>query len=209
MNNDVIVFQHVYPGRGCEPWIDLTQARTKQWCTNHLMDYQLITREVNKYNPGLGHWESVHWLFDLMQEYPFVIYLDADCIVADLNADPRQAFVEGKIGAVWHNLSYHDPDWSHFNVGALYAWSTPETKEFVAEWLGRYPGVPDFPWWENGEFNKLGTERGIIHKLDNAWNAGHVSPAEHKIIWGLHGIPDRLESIRKAVAECELLCPSL
>jgi hypothetical protein len=138
-----------------------------------------------------------------MQEYPFVIYLDADCIVADLDADPCQAFVKGKIGAVWHNLSYHDPDWSHFNVGALYASSTPETIQFVTDWLARYPGVPDFPWWENGEFNKLGTERDIIHKLDNAWNAGHVSPAEHKIIWGLHGIPDRQESIRKAVAELE------
>jgi hypothetical protein len=206
MQNNAIIIQHLYCNSETAEWVALTAPRTLRYCRAHEFDYRLMMGTIERYQGKrtTGHW-AVPYLISqaLEQGYQYVIYLDADCIIVDTSVDLRQACQPDKIGAVWHDLSYHDPDWSHFNAGALYVSNSVHMRAFVGQWLSQFPGQAPFPWWEQGVLNRLGTKRGILNKLDNAWNAGHVSPAEHKIVWGLHGIPDRLEAMKRAMAEIE------
>jgi hypothetical protein len=181
-------------------WVALTAPGTLKYCLRHRMDYRLLVGDIHNYDGRHGHWTVPEYIRDFMRMgYQYIIYMDADAFVVDHAVDLRDACAPDMIGAVWHNLSYHEPDWSHFNVGMLYVHNTTKTRAFVDEWLSKYPGKPDFPWWEQGEFNKLGKLRGVINHLDNKWNAGHVSPSDQMVVWGLHGIPDRLDAMRKAV----------
>ena len=52
-------------------------------------------------------------------------------------------------------------------------------------------------------FGNVGAEMGIINKLDNAWNAGHVSPSDHPVVLGLHGLRDRYATMKRLVKELE------
>jgi hypothetical protein len=202
--NDTLLFQHVHSNSGCMQWVALTAPRTLEYCRVHEIDYRLLVGDLRGYRGGNGHWTVVELIKDfIIAGYDNVIYFDADCIIANLNADLREACKQDKIGAVWHDLSYHDPDWSHFNVGALYISCSGLVAAFVDEWLSQRPGLPDNPWWEQGVFNRLGRERNIINKLDNRWNAGHVSPSDHPVVLGLHGFPDRYVSMKKRLKELE------
>jgi hypothetical protein len=198
-NNDTLLFQHIISDSACRTWLAETETITKLYCIEHTIDYQQIESNVGGF-PGKGHWAVPYLIRQFMDRgYEKIIYLDADCVIMDTSVDLREAVVKEKIGAVWHNLSYNVPDWSHFNVGALYVSNTMRVRQFVNHWLARAPGTADFPWWEQGIFNKLGTKMGIIEHLDNKWNAGHVSPSDRPIVMGLHGIPDRIGAIKEAV----------
>jgi hypothetical protein len=200
--NDTILFQHLLSNSGCHEWITLTIPRTLKYCVAHKIDFRLVMGDIPPNEPG--HWAVPQLILDYMDlGYKNVVYLDADCIVGDVNRDMRDACVPDKIGAVWHNLSYLTPDWSCYNVGALYVSSSPKVRGFVSEWLAKRPGSSEWPWWENGEFNILGKKMDIINCLDNSWNAGHVSPSDHPVVMGLHGLPDRLESIKKRMQELD------
>lgn len=198
--NDTILFQHVQSNSECSRWVALTTPITLAYCLKYQMDYQLIVGDQPGRSGETGHWSVPRLIKSFLDlGYSKIIYLDADTIIVDSSVDLREACVADKIGAVWHNLSYLTPDWSHFNAGAFYVTNTPKVQKFVIQWLSKYPGIKDFPWWEQGEFNKLGKSMDIINHLDNRWNAGHVSPSSNPIVMGLHGIPDRLEAMQKIV----------
>ena len=208
MISDTVMFQHVHGSSECEEWLELTVPLTLRYCRRWKIDYYLINSDLWIGADVPGHWALPEQIMEFMcQDYKNIIYLDADCIVYDQNVDPRDAIVPGHIGAVWHDLAYHAPDWSHFNDGALYVSVSPETRRFVEVWnslrpgfLTEFEGLPD-SWWEQGVMNVLGRATGTLKKIDNRWNAGHVSPSDSPVIYGLHGLPDRLENIQLRVEE--------
>ena len=200
--NDTLIFQHIHSNSDCLQWVALTAPITLEYCLAHKMDYQLVARDLGDLSPKgeWGHWivpQLVREFFDL--GYENIIYLDADTIIADSTVDLRDACKPDMIGAVQHNLKYHNPDWSHFNVGALYISTTAKVRNFVDMWLAGYPGTRTFPWLDQGVFGRIGAEMGIINHLDNRWNAGHVSPSDNPIVLGLHGFPDRYEAMKREV----------
>ena len=205
--NDTIVFQHIHSSSACFRWLSLTLPRTMLYCRDHQMDYQLVARDFGELSPHgveAGHWSVPVLIKEFMGlEYRNIIYLDADTIIADMTADLRQACVSDKIGAVWHNLSMLTPDISHFNVGALYVSNTTLIQEFIDRWLAGYPGTQEFPWLDQGVFGRVGAEMSIINKLDNKFNAGHVSPSDHPVVLGLHGLRDRYSTMKQKIVELE------
>ena len=207
MRNDTLMFQHIYSGTEAWAWCALTLPRHLRYCFRHQMDFEFSMAdpahpEFQKHD--VGHWAIPYLLRQFMErDYKWIIYMDHDAFVVDMAVDLREACVQDKIGMVWHDLAYHKPDWSHFNDGVLYVSNTPLVRAFVDEWLAGYPGDKRFPWLEQGTLNRLGAKRGIINRIDNKWNAGHVSPAENKVVWGLHGMPDRLGHMKLAVEEVE------
>ena len=146
--NDTLIFQHIHAGSKCRRWIGLTLHRTRAYCRLHNMDYKLIMGNIGTLSPDgeWGHWICAELIREYLKlDYKYIIYLDADTIIADLSVDLRDACVPDKIGAVWHDLHYLTPDLSHFNVGALYISNTPLIREFVDRWLAGYPGTREFP----------------------------------------------------------------
>ncbi len=200
--NDTIIFQHILSNSEYMQAAEFTVPRALRYCRLHKMDYRLIVGRVTKYAGMDGHWE-VPALFDdfLEQGYQNVIYFDSDTLISNLEPDMRTACVSGKIGAVWHDLSYW-PEFDHscYNVGALYATNSPEVRDFVKQWMECAPGSGEWPWWENGAFNVLGGQMDVINRLDNCWNAQEtVSPSDHPVVSGFHGMANRIEVMRNCL----------
>ena len=204
--NNTLMFQHIHSNSKCALWLGLTLPRTMEYCLTHQMDYQLVARDLGDLSPAgeWGHWIVAQLLTEFLEmDYKYIIYLDADTIIADMTADLREACMEDKIGVVWHNLSMLTPDISHYNVGALYISNTPKIREFVSQWLAGYPGTRQFPWLDQGVFGIVGERMGIINHLDNRFNAGHVSPSDHPVVLGLHGLRNRYETMKQKINELQ------
>jgi hypothetical protein len=201
--NDTLLFQHVHSNSECMQWVAATLPLTLEYCFAWKMDYQLVNRSFGiSPNGEWGHWAVPELIREFMDlGYEKIIYLDADCVIVDSTVDFRSAFLPDFIGAVWHDLSvvHPNPDWSHFNVGALYIDNSVKVRHFIDLWLAGFPGTQEFPWLDQGVFGQIGAEQGIINKLDNRWNAGHVSPSDHMIVHGLHGFPKRYKNILRSV----------
>jgi hypothetical protein len=197
--NDTLILQHVFGKHG--RIIAMTVPRTIEYCLQHHIDYQMVLSDVVR-DGNHVHWAHTYLIRDAMiRGYKNIIYWDADTLIADMGMDIKEAIVEDKIGSVWHNLKKEDKDLSHFNVGALYFSNTPKTREFMDRWIAGYPGTSwsSFPLvFEQGVFNIIGEEMGIINRLDNKWNAEcGVSPSDHPAVFGFHGFPDLYNNMKK------------
>jgi hypothetical protein len=200
--NDTLIFQHVLSNSVCARWLAVTAPVTLEYCLAHKMDFRLVAADLSSLPGGPGHWAVPKLIREFMDMgYANIIYLDADTLIADRSTDLREAIKPDTIGVVWHSLFKHNRNLSHFNVGALYVSNTEKVRKFVDQWLASLPGIPDFPWWEQGVFNKLGLEMKIIERLDNKWNAENgVSPSNHPVVLGFHGFPDQLGAIKETIS---------
>jgi hypothetical protein len=199
--NDTLLFQHILSNSDCAEWLALTAPLTLRYCRRHAIDYQLI---MAKRDADPGHWEVPKYIREFLQlGYANVIYLDADTVIVDPETDLREAIVPDTIGAVWFEL----PDYAIYNAGAFYVSNTPRTRAFVEAWLAQLPGggMHRFPYtWEQGGFAEAGRQVDAIHRLDNRWNAEPgITTAEHPVVWGLHGYPDRIGPIQHYLKSLE------
>ncbi len=161
--NDTLVFQHIYSNTEAAGWTALAVPRLIRYCHAHSMDFQYIQVDPpGRYGEhNIGHWAVPYYLREFLgMGYNKIIYIDHDCILADMNVDLRDACKENFIGAVWHDRGQSDPvAESHYNDGALYVSNTARVRVFVDDWLAEFPG--EEPWFEQGVFNRLGGERNI------------------------------------------------
>jgi hypothetical protein len=199
--NNAILFQHILSNSGCAEWLALTAPITLRYCVKHQIDYQLImaTRD-----DAYGHWEVPKYIKAFLEMgYSSVIYLDADTLIVDMETDLREAIVPDKIGAVWFEL----PTYAIYNAGAFYASNTPTVRAFVDAWLSKMPGggMNRFPFTgEQGVFTQLGKAMGAINRLDNKWNSEDgITGSDHKVVWGLHGFPDRIGPMQQYINSLE------
>lgn len=211
--NDTLLLQCAsdnYPGANM---LGVTYARNLDYCLAHKIDYQVILGDVGKYtNQVFGHvgWAKIALIREKMQDlkYRNIFYLDVDTMITDLTVDLRDACALDKIGAVWHELKQGGQVMNHYNVGVLTFSNTEKVRKFVDEWLTKFPGTEQFPWWEQGEFNRLGTEQDIIWRLGAEWNSvKHVNPIEKPIITGFHSYLDRYVVMKKHLDQVEKATP--
>jgi hypothetical protein len=185
--NDAILIQAV--SENC-PHINLlkvTSARNMEYCLLHKFDMEMI---VGGEAPLQGDWQKVRLIRVAMAlPYDFIIWLDADTLIADMKADLRDGCPPEKIGACRHFLRQNGCPPSHLNVGALYISNCETTRKFVDEWLARAPGTTVPMWWEQGIFNDIAGNTAV--EIDNKWNAtGNVNPSPTPVVMGFHGQGD-------------------
>jgi glycosyltransferase involved in cell wall biosynthesis len=209
VEHDTLLIQQTCGGGEHALQMGLTANRNIAYCTAHGMDYQAIYADIDGYDntkPEELGWGKVALIRKAMNvnRYKNIIWLDADTIIADISVDLRDACTPDKIGAVWHELRQNDAILKHWNVGVLAVSNTELTRKFMDGWLKEFPGKPDFPWFEQGVFNRLGEDMGIIHTLGAEWNSvDYVNPHPHPIIMGFHGYQDRLNVMKTALAKLE------
>ncbi len=182
MNNAVLI-QQTYPGEGYEAMIELTRKRNEDYCKRWGFDYQVhIDLVVPEWKMTDGGWAKlmlIRWALD--NGYESVVWLDADAMIYDLDTDLREACKD--IGACWHRI----PHLHHWNVGVMYFQNSPKVKQFVNEWIDKYPGAKD-GWFEQGEFNRLAMKSKIVHTLSDRWNATlNVNMVPDAVVLGFHG----------------------
>ena len=189
--------------------IGLTALRNMTYCRDHKIDFQTIYSDIDNYDstkPEEIGWGKLAIIRKAMEvkRYKNIFYLDTDTIIADLSKDLREACVPDKIGAVWHELKQGGAILKHWNVGVLAVSNTEKTRKFFDDWLAQFPGTTAFPWYEQGVFNRLGEDQGIIHTLGAEWNSvDYVNPCTRPIIMGFHGYADRLNVMKDALVKLE------
>jgi hypothetical protein len=166
------------------PMMELTKARNETYCERYAFDFWYITKQDGlKYsNVFDGGWAKVELIQRaLAQDYQYIVWLDADALVKDMDTDLRDGCIEG-IGACWHRI----PQLNHWNTGVLFVQNTPETVKFIDEWLASYPGQRQ--WMEQGEFNRLAMQSKTVQTISDRWNATlNYSMVPDAVILGYHG----------------------
>jgi hypothetical protein len=201
--NDTIVIQQVYPGLGFEPLLELTQARHQAYCEKWQMDYKPVFDNVFEHDPQLGSFAKIQLIKQAQeQDYPYIIWLDADTIIADMKTDLRAAIEYQKIGACWQRI----PQLNHWNVGALYVHNCEMTKQFINEWLKVYPPQRD-GWNEQGVFNRMAMQGKIVTTISDRWNATlNHSMVPDAVVLGFHGYgiaQERLDAMQLTLKSLE------
>lgn len=196
MNNAVLI-QQCYPGGGYEPMIELTRGRNAQYCKRHGFDYQVhIDAVIPEWKKEQGGWAKLELIRRALDaDYQYIVWLDADAMIYDLDVDLREACTKG-IGACWHRI----PQLHHWNVGVMYMQNTPEVREFIYDWLKEFPGAND-GWYEQGVFNRFGMKSKVVHTLSDRYNATlNYSMVPDAVVLGFHGYGDakqRYEAMKK------------
>lgn len=183
MNNAVLI-QQAYPGKGFEPMIELTRERNAEYCKRFGFDYEVHIDAVNpEWQIEQGGWAKLLLIRDALQKgYKYVVWLDADAMIYDLNTDLRDGCPNG-IGTCYHRI----PQLNHWNVGVMLMQNTSEVRDFIAEWINQFPGAKD-GWFEQGVFNRLGMKSKVVHTLSDKWNATvNVSMVPDAVVLGFHG----------------------
>lgn len=187
---NAILIQQVYPLEvdSYLPMLELTRERNKAYCLRWQMDYQCLeSASSTKYaDPKQGAWSKVELIqFALQKGYEYIIWLDADAMIYDLDTDLRDGCING-IGVCWQRI----PQLHHWNVGVLYVANTEPVKEFIDEWLAGFPGLGD-GWNEQGVFNKLAMKSKAVQTISDRWNATmNYSMVPDAVVLGFHGDGD-------------------
>lgn len=182
--NDAILIQQCYPGHGYEPMAELTKARNISYCNQWQIDYQLqIDAVVPEWPVENGGWAKIELIRRALDKgYKYVIWLDVDAMIYDLDTDLRKGCPDG-IGACYHRI----PQLNHWNVGVMFMQNTSEVREFIVDWLKCYPGDGD-GWNEQGVFNRLGKTIKVVETISDKWNATlNVNIVPDAVVLGFHG----------------------
>jgi hypothetical protein len=170
----------------------LVQTRHAAYCQAHKFDYWSIFGYTHQQDYKSGMWEKIWWIQRALEAgYPFICWMDADAGIHDITVDLRDALkgIEGDMGLCQHeNKAAKIPP--HLNVGVMYMRNTPRVKEFVDEWMTKYPGDPR--WQEQGAFNDmriLDKYAGLVCRIDDRWNSTvNVTPVPEPVVMGWHGV---------------------
>jgi hypothetical protein len=204
--NNALLIQQVYPNmpESFKPMLDLTYQRNRNYCIRWQMDYQCLESagSVEHADPTKGSWAKVDLIkIALDKGYKFIVWLDADALIKDLDTDLRDGCIDG-IGACWMRI----PQLNHWNVGVLYITNTPQVKEFIDTWLANYPG--ERQWMEQGVFNKLAMQSKVVQTVSDRWNSTlNYSMVPDAVVLGYHGYgsaQDRLDAMTATLNELEV-----
>ena len=192
---NAIILQHVYEASDYVHLAELTVQRHMRYARCHKMD---LAFRMDGKQAG-GHWIKVEMIREALGTHEYVIWVDADAVILDVNTDLRQA-----CGKPVNAVRYARPD-NDLNVGVLYFRRSPEAIAFVEAWYELRPGKA--PTWEQEAFNALAKSddfAGHVHILPERWNARpDTAVAVPPIVMGWHGVANfsSLTIIREQMQE--------
>jgi hypothetical protein len=202
MNNALIIQQVNTDGGIFKDMLRLTFLRHSAYANAHKMDYSVKIGDIAP-EQLRGAWHKIYLLRDaLLAGYEYAFWIDADAAITGVDVDLRTAF-DGKDANILacvhdaHGIS------KHLNVGVLFVRNTPETLDFMNDWINEYPG--DLQWMEQGSFNKLAEQYpDLVASMDDKFNATvDVNMVIDPVITGWHGLPvvTRYDMMKSALAE--------
>lgn len=204
--NNAILIQQVYPMETDSylPMLELTKQRNRNYCARWQMDFQCLesASSIKYADPKEGAWAKVELIkMALEKGYKYIIWLDADAMIKDIDTDLRDGCIDG-VGACWMRI----PQLNHWNVGVLYVTNTPQVKQFIDAWLAEYPGIND-GWYEQGVFNRLGMKSKVVQTVSDRWNATlNYSMVPDAVVLGFHGYgktQERFEAMQSTLKSLE------
>jgi galactosyl transferase GMA12/MNN10 family len=196
--NDAILLQHCYASSPYHHLLELSHSRHLRYCASNKMDFHCLM-DNGKGDGGdgeQGDWRKVELILEAMDNYAYVIWMDADAFILDVRFDLRSACIRPLNLCVYDNPKYHP------QTGVLYWRSCPEAKELCKLWQLARPGQAN--WWEQTELWKLidvppwSDAVGVLHAKMNCTR--FINNCDDPVVIGYHGMPDlhvRAEQMRK------------
>lgn len=173
------------------PLLDFMKPMHQAYADKWKMDYLTVYGNVREdWAKNTGGWAKLELIREMLKrDYEYVFWVDADCLIVDDSVDLREGAPEG-IGMVLHNGA--GTPGPHLNVGVMLIKNSQKVRDFIDDWISRFPGTTEFPWYEQGEVHKMKSIEkyaGVIHQIDNKWNSclyanTHV---DDSVIEGWHG----------------------
>lgn len=196
--NDMVIIQqaykrHEWPAQAeYMPGLDLVAARHQAYATKWKIDYLVVRGEVRAdFLPNCGGWAKLELVRQMLKKgYKYVAWIDVDAMIVDMNTDLREGCPEG-LGMVLHTGP--GAPGPHLNVGVMLMQNTERVRQFFDEWISRYPGTNEFPWYEQGEAHKMAHDpkwQDVVIRIDNKWNSCLYAQTyvENQVIAGWHGM---------------------
>ena len=136
--------------------------------------------------------------------YKYVVYLDTDAFIYDLDADLREACIKPI------NLVRYTVPTSHLNTGVIYFNNDRQIAKAVCQFLLQerryfmeyYPSLRG--WFDQGHVNLIYNNPGNAEHFGEVdikynWDTHYSDPCEHPIVKAWHGVlePERTEEMRK------------
>ena len=214
--NDSVIIQQVYkrfewPENG--PYLaalDLVNDRHTTYANKWNIDYMVVRGEVNlKYLPQTGGWAKLDLIRKALTDgYKYVVWVDADAMIVDMDTDLRTGCPEG-VGVVLHTGP--GTPGPHYNVGVMLMQNSEKVKLFFDEWVSRYPGTNQFPWYEQGELWKMSHDpkwQDVVIPIENKWNSCQYANThvDNAVIEGWHGMGNtaqRFDQMKVHLAKLE------
>jgi len=189
---DSLLIQQIYPNSEYLWMMELTFGRHARYCGIHGFDYRF---QVSGGDMDMGGWEKVRLVRAALEKHAFVVWLDADAVIMNLNKSLKEVpLPPDSIGAC--HFSVPRPHW---NVGVLYFKAGKRTLDFLDEWLSRYPGEPR--WHEQEIFLELGLENEVV-TLPDEWNSsGDHNPVPNPVVAAFHGMEARYHRMAEYLKE--------
>lgn len=187
---NALLIQQVYPDTPGVSMLELNKERNEKYCQEHGFDYWYeVSNSLKDSDPLKGSWAKVELIRKAISKgYTYIIWLDADTIIANINTDLREACKIDHIGACWHRI----PQLHHWNIGALYIGNSENqvVSNFINQWLGSYPGTND-GWLEQGVFNRLAMQSNVVETISDKWNSTiGFTEVPDAVVLGYHGAGD-------------------
>jgi len=189
---------HYYTSDDYLPMLELTKARHQAYADK--WDFDLIAMDIRKLDKQGKNNSSniINFLGYLLRSYEYVVRLDIDTLIWDMETDLRTATDE--IGAVLYqanrpvpqgNLYMHKfggKSW-HFNIGAVYVKRSDFTVAFIKEWADLTRAF-NSTYGSQNAFNILALKYEVA-PLDCRWNYTRNRHGEclDPVVMGYHGYP--------------------
>lgn len=210
----------------CAEMLRISGPAHAAYCARHGFDFRsIMTRQVPQRRP---EWEKVHAIGAALQAgYELVIWLDADTLIVDPDADLREAIPEGCDLAA-RKLLYHLLGRSIqqfgplFNFGVVILRNTPASKRFLEElweagpitkqrcvdkdgrnWTDAYTVLREEAranWILQGNRAADAGELPIVHELEARFNSFTEYQDERPVVMAWHGM-QRETTRKRMIAE--------
>jgi ADP-heptose:LPS heptosyltransferase len=144
-----------------------------------------------------AHWNKVLLIQRALENgFELVVWLDADTLIVNLEADLREALGDGPpIGMCRHPIPWEEQPW-HFNSGVIFVRNTPLAHEFFQRvWDA---GPVQHRWQEQLRINQVsGQMPAAVQAIDAKWNSTlNVNACKNPVIQAWHGI-DHADTVRR------------
>ena len=210
MTNDAIIIQQAYNKHewndDYHPAIELVRERHQAYADKWKFDYLVVFGEVRlDWEVSHGGWAKLELVRQMLARgYRYVVWVDADAMIVDMNTDLRDGCPEG-LGMVRH-FGKGTPA-PHLNVGVMLMQNSERVRAFFDEWVSRYPGTTEFPWYEQGEANKMSTDplwSDVVKEIGMRWNSCLYAgtQCDNPVVAAWHGMgtpAQRIEQMRTAL----------
>jgi len=188
-----------------KPMIDLTRGRHELYCKQHDMDYLPNDLTDAGITTGQKCYQDIKTIKSALDKgYEFVINMDIDAIIWDLNRDLREACIDIR------GVRFDAMRVKHVNIGITYIRNTEITRHFIKAWEAQAIGRQGSQFGSQNAFNIITAQMGIP-PLDPTWNycysqhKGIVKPAVrgyHDFIgldYKLNAMRDDLDALENGV----------